>query len=311
MVNDKIKAFAPATVANVSCGFDILGFAIEEPGDEIEIEFKKTPGITIESISGDNGKLPLDPALNSASVAIQSYINHINYKDGINLNLYKKMPISSGMGSSAASAVAAVFGANTLLGSPLKKEELLPFILEGEKIACGTAHADNAAASLLGGFILVRSYNPIDIVSINYPEDLITIVIHPNLKIDTKIARGLLKDTIKLSDAISQWGNVAGLISGLHQKNYELISRSLVDNIAEPKRSNLITGFNDVKKIALQSGAIGCGISGSGPSMFALCKDINKANSIATKMKNAFAEHCIKSNFYISKINANGAIIIK
>ena len=310
MVNDKIKAFAPATVANVSCGFDILGFAIEEPGDEIEIEFKKTPGITIESISGDNGKLPLDPALNSASVAIQSYINHINYKDGINLNLYKKMPISSGMGSSAASAVAAVFGANTLLGSPLKKEELLPFILEGEKIACGTAHADNAAASLLGGFILVRSYNPIDIVSINYPEDLITIVIHPNLKIDTKIARGLLKDTIKLSDAISQWGNVAGLISGLHQKNYDLISRSLVDNIAEPKRSKLITGFDDVKKTACESGAIGCGISGSGPSMFALCKDINKANSIATNMQNAFTEHCIKSNFYISKINADGAIII-
>ena len=310
MVNDKIKAFAPATVANVSCGFDILGFAIEAPGDEIEIELKKISGITIESISGDDGKLPLDPKLNSASVAIQSYINHINYKDGINLNLYKKMPISSGMGSSAASAVAAVVGINTLLGSPLKRKELLPFILEGEKIACGTAHADNAAASLLGGFILVRSYDPIDIVSINYPEDLITIVIHPDLKIDTKIARGLLKDTIKLSDAISQWGNVAGLISGLHQKNYELISRSLVDNIAEPKRSNLITGFNDVKNIALQSGAIGCGISGSGPSMFALCKDINKANSIATKMKNAFAEHSIKSNFYISKINANGAIII-
>ena len=310
MVNDKIKAFAPATVANVSCGFDILGFAIEAPGDEIEIELKKISGITIESISGDDGKLPLDPKLNSASVAIQSYINHINYKDGINLNLYKKMPISSGMGSSAASAVAAVVGINTLLGSPLKRKELLPFILEGEKIACGTAHADNAAASLLGGFILVRSYDPIDIVSINYPEDLITIVIHPDLKIDTKIARGLLKDTINLSDAISQWGNVAGLISGLHQKNYELISRSLVDNIAEPKRSNLITGFNDVKNIALQSGAIGCGISGSGPSMFALCKDINKANSIATKMKNAFAEHSIKSNFYISKINANGAIII-
>ena len=310
MVNDKIKAFAPATVANVSCGFDILGFAIEAPGDEIEIELKKVFGITIESISGDDGKLPLDPKLNSASVAIQSYINHINYKDGINLNLYKKMPISSGMGSSAASAVAAVVGINTLLGSPLKRKELLPFILEGEKIACGTAHADNAAASLLGGFILVRSYDPIDIVSINYPEDLITIVIHPDLKIDTKIARGLLKDTIKLSDAISQWGNVAGLISGLHQKNYELISRSLVDNIAEPKRSNLITGFNDVKNIALQSGAIGCGISGSGPSMFALCKDINKANSIATKMKNAFAEHSIKSNFYISKINADGAIII-
>ena len=310
MVNDKIKAFAPATVANVSCGFDILGFAIEAPGDEIEIELKKVPGITIESISGDNGKLPLDPKLNSASVAIQSYINHINYKDGINLNLYKKMPISSGMGSSAASAVAAVVGTNTLLGSPLKKEELLPFILEGEKIACGTAHADNAAASLLGGFILVRSYNPIDIVSINYPEDLITIVIHPDLKIDTKIARKLLKDTIKLSDAVSQWGNVAGLISGLHQKNYDLISRSLVDNIAEPKRSNLITGFNDVKNIALKSGAIGCGISGSGPSMFALCKDIDKANTIATKMKNAFIEHSIKSNFYISKINANGSIII-
>ena len=196
MINEQIRAFAPATVANVSCGFDILGFAIASPGDEIEITLKKDSGINILSISGDNGKLPLDPKLNSASVAIQSYINHINYNDGINLSLYKKMPISSGMGSSAASAVAAVFGINTLLESPLKKKELLPFILEGEKIACGTAHADNAAASLLGGFILVRSYNPIDIISINYPDDLITIVIHPNLTIDTKISRELLKDTI-------------------------------------------------------------------------------------------------------------------
>ena len=310
MINEQIRAFAPATVANVSCGFDILGFAIASPGDEIEITLKKDSGINILSISGDNGKLPLDPKLNSASVAIQSYINHINYNDGINLSLYKKMPISSGMGSSAASAVAAVFGINTLLESPLKKKELLPFILEGEKIACGTAHADNAAASLLGGFILVRSYNPIDIISINYPDDLITIVIHPNLTIDTKISRELLKDTINLSDAVSQWGNVAGLISGLHQKNYDLISRSLVDNIAEPKRSKLITGFDDVKKEALESGAIGCGISGSGPSIFALCNSIEKANLIAISMQNKFKEYNIKSKYYISKINAEGAIIL-
>ena len=310
MPNNHIRVFAPATVANVSCGFDILGFAISSPGDEIEIKLTKDPGIKILSITGDGGKLPLDPTLNSASVAIQSYLNHIKYNEGVNLALHKKMPISSGMGSSAASAVAGVYGINSILGSPLKKKELLPFALEGEKIACGSAHADNAAASLLGGFILVRSYQPLDIISINYPDDLISIVIHPDLKIDTKVARDLLKNKIHLRDAISQWGNVAGLITGLHQKDYDLISRSLVDNIAEPKRSQLITGFNDVKQAAINSGALGCGISGSGPSMFALCRNIETANLIAESMKSIFKTFHISSKYYISNINSNGAIII-
>ena len=311
MINEHIKAFAPATVANVSCGFDILGFAIESPGDEIEISLTKKPGVKINSIIGDNGKLPLDPTLNSASVSIQSYINHINYNDGVEIILHKKMPISSGLGSSAASSVAAAHGINNLLGSPLNKKDLLPFILEGEKIACGSAHADNAAASLLGGFILVRSYEPLDIISIDYPEDLVSIVIHPNLKIDTKVSRELLKNNIKLTDAVSQWGNIAGLISGLYNKNYELISKSLKDHIAEPKRSKLIKGFDDVKEAALQSGAIGCGISGSGPSMFALSNDFNKAKIIAESMQNTFHKHQVKSKYYISDINSEGAIIIK
>ena len=310
MKNDHIKTFAPATVANVSCGFDILGFAIETPGDEIEISLTKKPGVKINSIIGDNGKLPLDPKLNSASVAIQSYINHINYKDGVEIILHKKMPISSGLGSSAASSVAAAHGINNLLGSSLNKKDLLPFILEGEKIACGSAHADNAAASLLGGFILVRNYDPLDIIQIDYPEDLIAIVIHPNIEINTKSARGLLDNNINLSVAVSQWGNIAGLITGLHKNNYGLISRSLNDYIAEPKRSKLIKGFDDVKEIALKSGAIGCGISGSGPSMFALNNDLTKAKTIATSMQKTFKNYDIKSNFYISKINPKGAIII-
>ena len=307
---DHIKAFAPATVANVNCGFDILGFAIKAPGDEVEIELTKKPGIEIISITGDQGKLPLNPKLNSASVSIQNYLDHIGYKDGIKMTLNKKMPISSGMGSSAASAVAGVFGINQLLNAPLDKNDLLPFALEGEKIACGSAHADNAAASLLGGFILVRSYKPLDIVSIDYPTELIAIVVHPNLKIDTKVARKLIKSEIKLKDAITQWGNIAGLIAGLSQKNYDLISRSLIDIIAEPKRSKLITGYDDIKMIALEAGAIGCGISGSGPSIFALSNDMDKAKHIALLMKNKFKTLNIESNYFISKINSKGAIII-
>ena len=310
MSNDHIKSFAPATVANVSCGFDILGFAIESPGDEVEIKLKKEPGIKIISIFGDNGKLPLDPRLNSASVAIQSYINHVNYNDGVEIILHKKMPISSGLGSSAASSVAAAYGINYILGNQLKKKELLPFILDGEKIACGSAHADNAAASLLGGFILVRSYDPLDIIPINYPKDLLSIVIHPDLEINTKEARGLLGDHINLKDAVSQWGNIAALISGLYQGNYDIISNSLQDHIAEPKRSKLITGFDDIKKCALKAGAIGCGISGSGPSIFALSNNIHKAELIASSMKNIFTQHNIKSKSYISKINSEGAKII-
>ena len=310
MSRNSIKAFAPATVANVSCGFDVLGFAINKPGDEVEIELTTKPGIEITSILGDQGKLPKDPKLNSASVSIQSYIDYIGFNDGIKMILNKKMPISSGMGSSAASAVAGVFAINEILNNPLNKKDLLKFALRGEKIACGSAHADNAAASLLGGFILVRSYDPLDIVSIEYPKDLIVIVIHPQLKINTKAARKLISSNIKLDSAVSQLGNIAGLISGLSQNDYDLISRSLVDVIAEPNRSKLITGFEEIKKTAIDFGAIGCGISGSGPSMYALSTNLKKAKDIAFEMKNKFKSFDIGSNYYISKINDTGAKVI-
>ena len=310
MSGSSIKAFAPATVANVSCGFDVLGFAVENPGDEVEIKLTTKPGIEITSILGDQGKLPTDPKLNSASVSIQSYIDYIGYNDGIKMILNKKMPISSGMGSSAASSVASVFAVNEILNNPLNKKDLLKFALQGEKIACGSAHADNAAASLLGGFILVRSYDPLDIISLEYPKDLIVIVIHPQLKIDTKAARKLISSKIKLNSAVSQLGNIAGLISGLSQKDYNLISRSLIDVIAEPKRSKLITGYEEIKKTAIDFGAIGCGISGSGPSIYALSTNLNKAENIAFEMKNKFKSFDIDSNYYISKINDTGAKII-
>ena len=310
MSRSSIKAFAPATVANVSCGFDVLGFAVENPGDEVEIKLTTKPGIEITSILGDHGKLPTDPKLNSASVSIQSYFDYIGYNDGIKMILNKKMPISSGMGSSAASSVAGVFAVNEILNKPLNKKDLLKFALQGEKIACGSAHADNAAASLLGGFILVRSYDPLDIVSLEYPKDLIVIVIHPQLIIDTKAARKLISSNIKLNSAISQLGNIAGLISGLSQKDYNLISRSLIDVIAEPKRSKLITGYEEIKKTAIDFGAIGCGISGSGPSIYALSTNLKKAENIAFEMKNKFKSFDIDSHYYISKINDTGAKII-
>ena len=306
----KIKVFAPATVANVACGYDVLGFAIDSPGDEVVVELKDEPGIDIVEITGDEGKLPTDTASNTAGVAMQQLIKKTDYKGGAKVWLHKKMPLGSGLGSSAASAAAGAFAMNELLGKPFETPELVPFAMEGERLACGAAHADNVAPALMGGFVLIRSYDPLDIIPIDTPASLYCTVIHPQIEVATKDARQILKKDIPLTDAVTQWGNVAGLIAGLYRKDYGLISRSLQDVIIEPVRSLLIPAFQEVKAAALKTGALGCGISGSGPSIFSLCQQEEVALEVAEVQKQIFADLGVTSETYTSAINKNGPVVI-
>jgi homoserine kinase len=310
-MDKQVRVFAPATVANVGCAFDILGFAVAKPGDEVSARLTSSPGVVIKEIFGDNGKLPLDPWKNTAGVSAAAFLNHIGAEQGIELSLKKQMPLGSGLGSSSASSAAAVYAANLLFDSALAVEDLLPFAMEGEKAACGAPHADNVAPALLGGFILVRSYNPLDIIKIPAPDKLVCTIVHPIIEINTSDARKILKKEVPLARAVSQWGNVAGLIAGLMKSDYDLIGRSLEDFIVEPTRSMLIPGFDSVKSAALSKGAIGCGISGSGPSIFALSTGSDTAASVGEAMKLSFSELEIDSSIYISKINDQGPLILK
>ncbi|MCS6989675.1 MAG: homoserine kinase, partial [Chloroherpetonaceae bacterium] len=303
----EVTAFAPATVANVGAGFDVLGFALCEPGDELTARFSDGEGVAISRIEGDGGRLPLDARKNTAGVSAQALLKRLGERRGIELELRKKMPLGSGLGSSAASAVAAVVAVNELLGRPLSKRDLLPFALEGERVACGSAHADNAAPSLLGGFALVRSYAPLDVISLPSPPSLFATVVHPHIEIQTKDARAVLKQQISLSNAITQWGNVAGLVAGLLMSDYALISRSLQDVIVEPIRAILIPRFYEMKKAALDAGALGCSISGSGPSLFALSDSAQTAQDVANAMRLVLDNIGIGSDAFVSKINSEGA----
>jgi len=310
-VSAEIRVFAPATVANVACGFDILGFAIDRPGDEVRMRLTFEPGVRIVAIKGDGGRLPLDPARNTVSVPVLALLKRLKSNQGFAIELHKKMPLGSGLGSSAASAVAGVFAANELLGNPLKRMDLLEFALEGERVACGSAHADNAAPALLGGFALVRSYHPLDVVQIATPEKLHCTVLHPQIEIRTEDARKILRKQILFKDAVTQWGNIAGLIAGLMNSDYELIRRSLQDVIIEPVRAILIPGFREVKQAAIAAGALGCSISGSGPSLFALSSSPETAEAVAKAMSSEMAALKIGSEAYVSKINRVGPRILE
>ncbi|UFH54287.1 homoserine kinase [Spirosoma sp. KNUC1025] len=308
---NSITVFAPATVANVACGFDIFGFAVDNPGDQIILTTSDEPGVRITDIIGDEGRLPREASRNTAGIAIQTYLKHINRTDlGLDIVLHKQMPLGSGLGSSAASAVAGVFAVNELLGQPLTTMKLLPFAMEGERIACGSAHADNVAPSLLGGFVVVRSYQPLDVIRIETPANLFCTLVHPDIEVNTKDARFILKNEVSLKNTITQMGNVAGLIAGLMTPDYDLISRSLVDVIIEPVRAILIPEFNEVKQAALDNGALGCSISGSGPSMFALSRDAQTAEQVGSAMQQAFLSVGITSEAYVSKINRQGPKVL-
>jgi homoserine kinase len=305
-----VKASAPATVANVSCGFDIFGFAVGEPADEVEVILTDQPGVVIKEIIGDQGRLPLEASRNTAGVGVQAYLKATGSPYGAEITLYKNLPLGSGMGSSAASSAAALVAINHLHGNPLTRSELLPFAMEAERVACGSAHADNVAPSLLGGFVLIRGYAPLDVASIPTPPDLYCTLVHPHLELKTEDSRKVLKLQIPLKDAITQWGNIAGLVVGLMKPDYELISRSLHDVVAEPIRSALIPGFAEMKAAALDAGALGCGISGSGPTIFALSKTHEIALTVGDGIRREFDRFELNSDVYVSQVNQHGARII-
>lgn len=306
-----IKVFAPATVANVACGFDVLGFAVENPGDEVTLTLKDEPGVVIKSIKGDDGQLPTDTEKNTVSLVINEYLKALGSDQGVIIELEKKMPLKSGLGSSAASSVVGVFALNRLMGSPMEDKDLLPFAMKGEELACGSAHADNVAPALLGGFVLVRSYDPLDVIQLPTPEKLWCTIIHPQIEVKTKDARNILRKNIKLADAVIQWGNLAGLITGLMKSDYDLIGRSLEDVIVEPIRSLLIPGFDKAKQAALDAGALGCSISGSGPSIFALSTAEQDAKKIGEALKSVYDGLNIENEIYVSKVSPSGPRVIE
>lgn len=304
-----VKALAPATVANVSCGFDIFGFAVEAPADEVIITLTEKPGIIIKQITGDDGRLPLDASRNTSGVAVQEFLNTVESKVGAEIILHKKLPLGSGMGSSAASSAAALVAINHLFDNPFSREQMLPFAMEAERIACGSAHADNVAPALLGGFVLIRSYAPLDVTKIPTPAGLYCTLVHPHIELKTEDSRRVLKSSIQMKDAITQWGNIAGLVVGMMKPDYGLITRSLQDVIAEPIRSVLIPGFDDIKLTALENGALGSGISGSGPTIFCLSTDKATAENVGAKIQERFVDMKLKSDIFVSRINHTGARI--
>ncbi|MFC7000034.1 homoserine kinase [Rufibacter roseus] len=305
-----VKAYAPATVANVCCGFDVLGFALDAPGDEVWARKKETPGILISAVTGVEG-LSADPTLNVIGVVAQKMLTDLNLEHGLELQLHKGMPVGSGLGSSAASSAAAAFAVNALLGNPFTTQELVVYAMEGERLASGSAHADNVAPSLLGGFVLVRGYDPLDVIPLGVPLDLYASVLYPQIELKTSLSRSILKQEIPLKKGIKQWGNLAGLMAGLLMKDYGLIRRSLHDEIFEPERSVLIPLFKQVKDAALKAGALGCGISGSGPSIFALSPSAEVAHDIKNAMEKVYAGSGIETKSYVSKVPEQGVRLVE
>ena len=305
---NEIKLFCPATIANISCGFDVLGLCLETVGDEMIIRKSDVKGIKITKIVGE--ELPLETSKNVAGVAALALLDAIDYKFGFEIEIYKNIKPGSGIGSSAASAAGAVFGINELLGKPFTRKELVEFAMKGEAIASGSEHADNVAPAILGGITLVRSSAPLDIIKIESPSELFATVIHPQIELKTSEMRAVLQPMIPLKSAILQWGNLGGLIAGFYTSDYELIGRSLHDEIVEPLRGPFIPKFDVIKKTALENGALGSGISGSGPSIFALSKGIETANRIAKAMFVVYEDMNMPFEIHVSKVNPEGVKII-
>ena len=299
-----IRVFCPGTIANVSCGFDVLGLSLAGVGDYMTVTQTAIKGITISEILGQD--LPMEATQNVAGVAGLALLEALGSDAGFDIKIDKRIKAGSGIGSSAASSAGAVWAINHLLGNPFTTKELIPFAMEGERLASGVAHADNVAPALLGGFSLVRSSDPLDVISLPSPSELYATVIHPQIEIKTADSRRILKSNLSLKDAITQWGNVGGLVAGLYREDYELIGRSLQDVVIEPVRSILIPGFNEIKAAALNAGALGGGISGSGPSVFALSKGKDKALKVADAIRLAYEPFGISFDIHISNINEKG-----
>jgi homoserine kinase len=308
MNKSEIKLFSPATVANVACGFDVLGLCLDTIGDEMVVRKVDEKGVRITKIEGF--KLPFETELNVAGVSALAMYQELQPDCGFEIEIKKNIKPGSGIGSSAASAVGSVYGINALLGSPLNKTQLTQFAIKGEALASGSEHADNIAPALFGGFTLVKSVNPLEILQIPSPDNLYVTIIHPQIEIKTAISRAILPKKVPLEDAINQWANVGSFIHSLHTSNYPLMQRSLHDVIIEPHRSKLIPHYNEVKQQTLNAGALGTNISGSGPSIFSLCEGIENANKVRDVMRNIYSNTGIEFDVHVSKINTQGVKIL-
>ena len=304
-----ITVFAPATIANVGPGFDVFGLALNDIGDTIEMELRNDGKISIENGKGCEG-LPVIPDENAAGVAIQAMLDALKSRQGVFLRIHKNIKPGSGLGSSASSSAGAVFGLNYLLGEPFKKNELIQFAMEGEGAVSLSPHADNVAPSLLGGFTVVRSYDPLDVIAIPVNMELWFTVVHPQIEVKTSDSKKMLKKEITMKQGIRQWGNVAGVIAALMGGDPDLLKRSMHDPLVEPVRSMLIPGFDEAKKAALKSGVLGCSISGSGPSIFAISSTQKQAEQAGAAFEQVFKRFHIDYRLYVSALNKEGAKII-
>jgi homoserine kinase len=304
-MSKRVRVKAPATISNLNCGFDVIGLAISEPFDIIEMELLDTPVIEIAGITGCQG-LSLDPAKNVVGAVLKAVLEKTDGNTGFRIKIAKGINPGSGIGSSGASSAGAAYAANMLLGNRFSLTEMVEFAMEGERMVSGSAHADNVAPALMGGITLIRSYVPLDIISINIPPDLWCAILHPDIEIRTADSRGVLDKEIPLKTAVRQWGNLGGLIAGLYSNDYDLIGRSLTDYVAEPKRAGLIPDFYEIKDTALKNGALGAGISGSGPSVFALCRGKADALRAREAMEEVLLNKNKKFRSYVSQVNTIG-----
>jgi homoserine kinase len=306
-----IAVYAPGSVSNVACGFDCMGFALDEPGDIVIAAPQEAAGVSILAIHGDHGRLTREVRKNTASAAVLALLQRLETTRGIELTIHKGLPLASGIGSSGASAVAAVVAANEILGRPAPMEMLLECAMAGEQAGCGSIHPDNVTPSLYGGFILARSVQPPDIVRLPVPAGLACAVLHPQIEIETGAARKLIGELVPLKDATRQWANVGALVAALYTSDLALLSRSLVDHIAEPKRAALVPALADIKAAAMSAGALGCSLSGSGPSVFALAASLEIANAAGQAMQRAFAAASdVGTDLWVCPVGRQGARVV-
>ena len=303
-MKQEVTIFCPATVSNVGPGFDLLGFALEQPGDILTV--RRNEGNALRILNESGTALPTDPLQNVAAIAAEALLEELNATRGIDLVFKKKINPGSGIGSSAASCVAAVTGINELLGAPLPTEALIPYAMAGEEKASGSYHADNIAPALLGGMTLIRGYDPLEIKHIPYPDDLWCALVHPDLEFKTSEGRKVLPEKVPMKVALTQCGNLAGLVAGLMTADYGLISRSVNDVFAEPYRTSGLPAFDTLREKAGKAGALAAGLSGSGPSVFALCRGEAITEAVANAMKEHFSSHHIDAQAYVSAISQAG-----
>lgn len=306
-----IEVFAPASSANLGSGFDVFGLAIEGLGDIVRLQRTSNSEIRIRSITGDDGRLSRNVEENTAGVALLAFLNALNENYGFDLWLKKKLPLGSGLGSSAASAVAAVFAANEILGRPMKKLQLIRWAAEGERVASGSVHADNIAPSMLGGITLVRSLAADDIIQLPIPTGLCLAIVHPHVEVKTSEARQVLPRSIPLTTAVAQWSNTAALTAACFKKDIALFGRSMEDLVAEPARSALIPFYDSAKAVALENGALGVCISGAGPSILAVCDSLETAGNVGKAFRKTYKEGATPADVFVTRVDRRGARIVR